>query len=87
MFRLPIRRKLNFTNSEVHDELSVLGVSSEVHALVDDLDLVPLVVDERLKRFVINRAHTLTITQSLKQYVHKSDDYVQEVQGRLFEEN
>lgn len=27
------------TNSEIHAELSNLGCSSEVHALVDDLDL------------------------------------------------
>lgn len=85
MSRLPIRRRLDLTNSEVHDELSALGVSSEVHAFVDDLDLVPVVIDERLKRFVISRAHTMTISQSLKQYVSKSDDYVQETQGRLFD--
>lgn len=84
---ISIKRHLNLTPAEVHEELSFLGVSPEVHALVDDLELVPVVVDERMKRFAINRVHTLTISQSLKQYVHKSDDYVQEVQGRLFEES
>lgn len=27
------------TNLEIHNELSAIGLSSEVHALVDDLDL------------------------------------------------
>ena len=27
------------TNKDIHSELSLLGVSSEVHAIVDDLDL------------------------------------------------
>lgn len=80
-----IKRYLNLTPEEVHADLSSLGVSAEVHALVDDLELVPEVVDERMKRFAIARAfnrYSWDIT--LMNYVHKSDDYVQEVQGRLF---
>ena len=85
---ISIKCHLNLTPAEVHADLSLLGVSSEVHALVDDLELVPVVVDERMKRFAIARAfnrYSWEIT--LKDYVHKSNDYVEEVQGRLFEEN
>ena len=40
-------------NEVLHTELAALGVSPEVHALVDDLDLVPLGSPEHLQHLAL----------------------------------
>lgn len=77
---------VNLTRQEVHDELYSIGVSCfEVHALVDDLDLVPLVFDEEKKRRIIDLscvryARELTFFS----YVRKPYHPEKEECGRLF---
>lgn len=77
-------RVLDLSPAEVHADLSTLGVSPEVHALVDDLELVPIVVDERLKRFIIARAVNQTSRDLVTEYVRPPYHAEKEETGRLF---
>lgn len=67
------------TNKEIHDELTLLGVSSEVHALVDDLDL-----DFGRSRPAHKPYRPLT---EFPKHVYKPKTAFVEVQGRLFEDD
>ena len=76
---------VHLSPAEVHADLSLLGVSSEVHNLVDDLELVPLVLDEEKKRRIINKC-CLNYSSDLvlSSYVRKPYHSEKEETGRLF---
>lgn len=76
---------VRLTSEEVHAELSALGVSAEVHALVDVLDLVPLVLDVEKMRKVKFISHLRTCRHLiLDGYVRKPYHPEKEETGRLF---
>lgn len=72
------------TNKDVHDELAFLGVSSEVHALVDDLDLT-LRVPPPGERFLYPSRNVCKPLDSQK-HVYQPKTVFEEVPGRLGEE-
>lgn len=72
---------------DLHNELTLLGVSSEVHALVDDLGLdigyTPLWF-----RYVLKHVYQSYKTPlPLKKYVYQPRPAYNFVQGKLFEED
>ena len=69
--------------SDVHDELTLLGVSSEVHALVDDLDLA---LREPPKGEVLCFLPCKEFNKPEK-YVYQPKNTVVYEQGRLFEDD
>lgn len=76
---------LRLTPAEVHDELSFLGVSSEVHALVDDLGLVPVVDDPGRTWRVKRKAWLKTCSAiTVKEHVYQPHTIKEEKVGRLF---
>lgn len=82
------------TKAEVHQELSLFGLSSEVHALVDDLDLdlghIPnwfrwLIRDKTPAPFVsIRECQERDFLKDFFEHVHKSYRNTPELSGRLF---
>lgn len=72
------------SSEEVHTELSLLGVSVEVHALVDDLDLKPCVIDYFARRYVVNSACNRYSGSLISKYVYQPKTIRKEVSGRLF---
>lgn len=69
------------TRSEVHQELTLLGVSSEIHNLVDDLDL-DLGRPNLAFRLLLKTRH---IPETFKN-VYTPHQRHTLVQGRLFED-
>lgn len=68
---------------EVHEELTLLGVCSEVHQLVDDLDLrfgdMPLAYRFFLKHEI--NPHSVNV----EKYVYQPHNRKTYVQGKLFD--
>lgn len=84
-----IYRPLLCSLSEVHDELGLLGIDdAEIHALVDDLDLRPLVKDYFYTKYAIARARNRSAGDLIKQIknVYQPKTIRKEVTGRLFED-
>ena len=85
------RSFLTFSRSDIHAELDLLGVSSEVHALVDDLELVPLVVNpwklNRIRKLAFE-SYSSEVARRLSlpvvRNVYRSDLSSKEATGRLF---
>lgn len=71
------------TNKDVHDELTLLGVSSEVHALVDDLDLT--LREPPLGERLLYPSRKVHKPLQFNKHVYQPHTVVKEVQGRLFE--
>lgn len=71
------------TRNEIHNELSLLGVSSEVHKLVDDLDLDFGVPRLSFKQMIKHRTDKLPYKKSFC-HVYESNPYYKETIGRLF---
>lgn len=67
---------------DLHRELSLLGVSSEIHALVDDLDLDFGVPCFTMRKILRRCGRELYIKPRCRVYV--SHFPVQTIQGRLF---
>lgn len=70
---------------DIHNELTLLGVSSEVHALVDDLGLdvgcVPLWFRYVLKH--VNQSYRTPLP--VRKYVYVPHNRKEYVQGQLFD--